>query len=256
MRTDAGGAPRVPRPLSHAYLVTGGSDAARRAFAEKMAQAYVCSGREPPCLLCRDCKKAGEGIHPDVSYLAPAEGKKEIVVDQARALRADAYIRPNEAGRKVYIILPADALNPAAQNTLLKVLEEGPVYAAFLLVTARPGSLLETLRSRCETVTLPPEEETPDPVLAERADKLAALLMDGDELALAAFLLGPDCAKLKSGEVLDLFAAAEGALAPALRRDPKRAAPVLERLRTFRGMRPYNVGSGHLLGLLAAMCNS
>ena len=135
--------PSLPSPLAHAYLITGGSQEARRTYAEKMAAAYLCTGERPPCGRCRSCEKVGKGIHPDVTLLCPAEGKREIVADQARALRSDAYIRPNEGVRKVYIIDPADTMNPVAQNALLKVLEDGPDYTAFLLLTAQPGLLLK-----------------------------------------------------------------------------------------------------------------
>lgn len=243
---------KVPGILSHAYLVTGGGEESRRRFAGELARAYVCRQGPPACGTCRDCVKARMGNHPDIMALSPAEGKKEITVDQARALRADAYIRPNEAARKVYLIDPADALNPAAQNVLLKVVEEGPSYAAFVLSAAQPGAVLETLRSRCEAITLPPEEEVPDPAQWEKAEKLAALLLEKDEWALAEFLVGLENGKPKGGEVLDLFALAERALAPELARQPSRAAPALARLRAFRALRPYNVGAGHLLGMLAA----
>lgn len=244
----------VPSVLSHAYLVSGGGEESRRGFVGELVQAYVCPKGPPACGTCRDCVKARERNHPDIMYLAPAEGKKEITVDQARVLRADAYIRPNEAARKVYVIDPADALNPAAQNVLLKVVEEGPDYAAFVLACAQPGAVLETLRSRCEAITLPPEEEAPDPAQWERAEKLAALLLKGDEWALAEYLVVLENAKLKSGEVLDLFALTEQALAPALARQPERAAPALACLRPFRSLRVFNVGAGHLLGTLAAGC--
>ena len=75
---------------------------------------------------------------------------------QIRALRADAYIRPNEAGRKVYLLERAHTMNPSAQNAMLKLLEEGPPYAAFLLLTENAAALLPTVRSRCETLTLSP----------------------------------------------------------------------------------------------------
>lgn len=242
----------LPTVLSHAYLVSGGGEQSRSQFARELAQAYVCQKGPPPCGVCRDCVKAKSGNHPDIMVLSPAEGKTEITVDQARELRADAYIRPNEAARKVYVISPADALNPAAQNVLLKVVEEGPAYAAFVLVCAQPGAVLETLRSRCESITLPPEDEAPDPALWEKAEKLAALLLDGDEWNLAEFLVGLENTKPKSGDVLDLFALTEQALEPALRDRPIQAAPVLQRLRAFRGLQPFNVGAGHLLGALAS----
>lgn len=242
----------VPGVLSHAYLVTGGGEESRRRFAGELARAYVCQSGPPACGRCRDCVKAAAGNHPDITVLSPPEGKKEISVDQARSLRSDAYIRPNEAARKVYLIDPADALNPAAQNVLLKVVEEGPAYAAFVLLVSQPGAVLETLRSRCELLALPPEEEAPDPALWERAEKLAALLLGGDEWALAEYLVGLENEKPKGGDVLDLLALTERALAPALAREPEKAAPALARLRPFRALRPYNVGAGHLLGMLAA----
>lgn len=248
----------VPKSLSHAYIVTGGGEQSRRGLAARLASAYVCSGSRPPCGKCRDCVKAAAGNHPDISLITlemnreKKEKKKEITVDQARALRADAYIRPNEAAKKVYLIDPADALNPAAQNVLLKVVEEGPAYAAFILIAARPGALLETLRSRCETLALPPEEEAPDPEQWERAQKLAALLLGGDELALAKFLAGLENEGIKSAQVLELYALTETALAPALARRPQDCAPVVQRLCAFRALGVFNIGAGHLLGALAA----
>lgn len=241
----------VPEVLSHAYLVSGGGEESRRQFAGELARAYVCPKGPPACGVCRDCVKALGGNHPDITVFSPAEGKKEITVDQARTLRADVYIRPNEAARKVYIIDPADALNPAAQNVLLKVVEEGPAYAAFVLVCVQPGAVLETLRSRCESIALPPEEEAPDPARWEQAEKLAALLLGGDEWALTEYLVGLENTKPKSGEVLDLFALTEQALAPALARQPEKAAPALARLRPFRDLGVFNIGAGHLLGALA-----
>lgn len=243
---------KLPSQLAHAYIVTGGGEESRRQFLRQLAMAYLCPAGPPPCGRCRDCVKAQGGNHPDLSVLSPAEGKREITVEQARALRADAYIRPNEAARKVYVIEPADALNPAAQNVLLKVVEEGPPYAAFLLSTAQAGALLETLRSRCAAIALPPEEDAPDPARWEQAERLARALLAGDELALAEVLAGLENAKLKSAEVLDLFALTEEALGPELARRPAVAAPLLECLRSFRALRPYNVGAGHLLGALAA----
>lgn len=241
----------LPKTLAHAYIVTGGGEESRHRYAGELAMAFVCPKGPPPCGSCRDCVKAAAGNHPDITTLAPAEGKKEITVDQARALRADVYIRPNEAARKVYVVDPADSLNPAAQNVLLKVVEEGPPYGAFILVAVQAGNLLETLRSRCETLTLPPEEDAVDPVQWERAEKLAKLLLKGDEWPLAAYMAELEGAKLKSGEVLDLYALTERALEPALRTRAAQAAPVLEKLRAFRGLQPFNVGSGHLLGALA-----
>ena len=148
----------IPQPLSHAYIIAGGNAASRLALARRMTAAYLCERGPLPCGSCRHCKKAEADIHPDVFRLSLLEDKREITVGQTRALRADVFVQPNEAERKVYLIDPADAMNDESQNSLLKVLEDGPGYAAFLLLCANPGRLFSTIRSRCEILTLPPEE--------------------------------------------------------------------------------------------------
>lgn len=241
----------LPRPLSHAYIITGGGPDSRREYARRLTAAYLCTGEQPPCGRCRHCEKVAKGIHPDVILLSPAEGKREIVADQARQLRSDAYIRPNEGERKVYLIDPAESMNPVAQNALLKVLEDGPAYTAFLLLTAQPGQLLETIRSRCETLTLPPEEERVDPELVRRGEELARLLLSGSEWEVAQGLTALETEKWKSAQVLDLLAAAETPAAAELGKN-RRAVPVLRALKACRDNAVYNVGTGHILGWLCA----
>ncbi len=240
----------LPTPLSHAYLITGGSGDSRAAFANRLAAAYLCQGDRPPCGMCRACRKVGKGAHPDLSRTAPPPDKAEISVDQIRALRADAYIRPNEGKRKVYVIDPADAMNPAAQNALLKVLEEGPAYAAFLLSTGKPGKLLDTVRSRCELLALPPEEASPSPELLARAQGLAELLLAGDELACAQALVELELSKPKAEELSALLLETENAVSRRLAEDPRRGARVLQALKTARENAVYRPGAGHTLGRL------
>lgn len=149
--------PRLVGGLGHAYIVEGPQGSGKHTLAGILSRAMVCSGSGArPCGCCSDCKKALAGIHPDIISVVPEEAGRPIRVDQVRQLRADAYIRPNEAARKVYILDPAQALNDNAQNALLKLLEDGPAYAAFLLLTENAGSLLTTVRSRCEELTLSP----------------------------------------------------------------------------------------------------
>ena len=143
------------RGLSHAYIRAGPAGSGKRTLAGLLSAAMVCSGGgEIPCGSCPSCKKALAGIHPDVITIEP-QGK-ELTVAQIRDLRADAYVRPNEARRKVYRIYQAQAMNASAQNALLKLLEEGPAYAAFLLLADNAATLLPTIRSRCQTLTLSP----------------------------------------------------------------------------------------------------
>ena len=240
----------LPSPLSHAYLITGGSGDSRAELARRLTAAYLCGGGRPPCGQCRDCRKAAAGTHPDVSLTAPAPDRREIAVDQIRALRADAYVRPNQGARKVYVIDPADAMNPAAQNALLKVLEEGPAYAAFLLLAGEPGKLLDTVRSRCEPLRLPPEEAPPDPALADKAAALAQVLLTGGELAAAQALVALELDKPKPDQLAALLAQVERRVSQDLARHPQRGAKVLQALKTCRDNGAYNPGAGLTLGLL------
>ena len=245
----------LPNPRSHSYLITGGSGDSRAALARRLTAAYLCQGElppggSPPCGKCPPCRKAAAGTHPDVAYTAPAPDKREIAVDQIRALRSDAYIRPNEGRRKVYVIDPADAMNPAAQNALLKVLEDGPAYAAFLLLADQPGMLLDTVRSRCELLALPPEEAPPDPELVERAASLAGLLLGGDELARAQALVELELSKPKQDQLSALLGETENQVSRRLAQEPRRGAKVLRALKVCRENAVYRPSAGHTLGWL------
>ncbi|MCD8146441.1 MAG: DNA polymerase III subunit delta [Clostridiales bacterium] len=141
----------VERP-PHAVIISGPVGSGRHTLARLLAQALVCEGRSPyPCGECPHCRRVAEGIHPDVMGLerfVPAEELgKDVKVNTVRAIRSDAQIRPNQARRKVYLI--DQPINLPAQNAMLKLLEEGPPYAAFLLVTENSAALLDTVRSRC-----------------------------------------------------------------------------------------------------------
>ena len=146
------------RGLSHAYILSGPAGSGKHTLARLLCGAMLCAapaeGR--PCGRCGPCKKVFAGIHPDVSVISgPGEGKP-IAVDQVRQLRSDAYIRPNEGARKIYLLENADRMNASAQNAMLKLLEEGPAYAVFLLLAENGGGLLRTVRSRCEELALAP----------------------------------------------------------------------------------------------------
>ena len=146
------------RGLSHAYILSGPAGSGRHTLARLLCGAMLCaaSGGERPCGRCAPCRKVFSGVHPDVAVISgPREGKP-ITVDQVRALRSDAYIRPNEGERKIYLLEQADRMNQSAQNAMLKLLEEGPAYAVFLLLAENGGGLLQTVRSRCEELALVP----------------------------------------------------------------------------------------------------
>ena len=205
------------RGLSHAYLISGPQGSGKRTLARLLAAAMVCTASgEKPCGLCPACKKAMKGVHPDIITLTGEEGK-DITVGQARALRSDAYIRPNEGERKVYIIENAQTMNAPAQNSLLKLLEEGPAYAAFLLLADNPGGVLTTIRSRCEGLSLTPvsPQEAEAWLLRRFPDKSPQAVRDaaaqcGGLLGIAVQALegeeGPDPAREAALQLLALLA--------------------------------------------------
>ncbi len=138
------------RKLAHAYLVVGEN---RRQLADQLAAAWVCTGRRP----LRPPRPVAESRPRDPSRHCPggSGGGEGLKAEAVRALRSDAYILPNEAPRKVYLLEHAELLNQTGQNILLKLIEEGPSYACFLFLSPNPELLLPTIRSRCETLRAP-----------------------------------------------------------------------------------------------------
>ena len=139
----------------HCCLIAGPEGSGKHTLARLLAAALECTDAHPPCGHCSGCRKALAGVHPDI--LTVDEPKKaQVPVDCIRRAREDAFIRPNEGRRKVFLIPRAQDMNPSAQNALLKILEEPPPYGAFLLLTDAPERLLPTIRSRCRELRLSP----------------------------------------------------------------------------------------------------
>ena len=129
--------------LLHSYIVASQSEQARDRLSLDLAAAMLCrSDGVRPCRTCRDCRKVYDGVHPDVIYVAPDPDAKvpTIKVDQIRSIAATAYILPSEAEKKVYVLRQADTMNLSAQNAFLKLLEEPPQSAAFILAAASAPS--------------------------------------------------------------------------------------------------------------------
>jgi len=239
-RESALGRTRYPSAL----IFTGEN---RRELAEETARAYLCTGETPPCGVCPHCRKALEGIHPDIIHVGvPGETLK---VDQIRAMRTDAYIRPNEGAFKVYIISTAETMNPSGQNALLKLLEEGPSYAAFFFPVPNSELLLPTLRSRCEMVrgTVTGGEAIP----TEEARALAELLTRPfDDLELAAFCVSLE--KKSREELTALLDETVEILVPRLATADGGLFSKIEALGRIRGACEYTIGSGHIAGWMMA----
>ena len=253
--------------LSHAIVLSGDGDLTDAA--RFIAAAHVCEAADRPCLRCRHCRKVLEGIHPDVAVIRDTE-HRELTVDAVRALRQDVYIRPNEAARKVYIIADSRQLNERDQNVLLKIVEEGPSYAAFIFCADSPAALLETVRSRC--VLLKCDAPAPE-ALPPEAEQLCRVFAKGRLLPVTAYLVSLENRRLKREELRDVLRGAWCAAAEALLLQMGKAVPDpacgetaqalaggLDRrrlygltalLERYSGECVYNVGAGHVLGALA-----
>ncbi|MCL2857818.1 MAG: hypothetical protein FWE19_08935 [Oscillospiraceae bacterium] len=174
--------------LPHAILIECPDEDKADGLARKLAAAQLCSGPEKvrPCGQCVSCEKVEKGIHPDLqSYLG--EGKSlAISVDKVRQIRAQAYILPGESERKVLLLRGVQTMLAPAQNALLKILEEPPASAVFILTTTNRFSLLETVRSRVRVISLESEDAHEAPEHIECAQEIIELLSRGEEARVLA----------------------------------------------------------------------
>jgi DNA polymerase III subunit delta' len=154
---------RAARRPHHAYLFAGPEGSGKQLAARAFTAALLC--KEGGCGRCRDCRLALEDRHPNLLLLEP-EGRDIRVGDgpdddgTARWMVARAYLTPTEPGRKVFRLDQADRTTEEAADVLLKALEEPPADTVFLLSSARPNEVPETIRSRCQTVTFRPLAES------------------------------------------------------------------------------------------------
>ncbi len=153
--------------LAHAYLFSGPAGIGKFDAAIAVAKMVNCldlGGFKPGCV-CVSCRKIGERNHPDLFIIETLEDKKEIGIDQVRALMSRLGLRAIEARVKVAIICEAHLLGQVAANAFLKTLEEPRKDTLLILTTAEPGNVLPTVVSRCHEVRLFPVGNS---VLAER----------------------------------------------------------------------------------------
>lgn len=252
--------------LSHALIFSGPGE--RTAAARYAAAAMECTaGGERPCLACPDCRKVIQGIHPDVVFVRDEE-HAEISVDVVRRARADAFIRPNEGARKIYIFEDCSLLTEKDQNVLLKTVEEGPAYAAFFFCTENAAALLQTIRSRCVEVKTAPVQQGEDAGLPQ-AIELARVIAAGSAARRAAFFVSLERDKIKrdalgalfeqtrllfSAALLSLYGEApaenEREIAALISKSLTKSQILgtIDLLRAYRSHCTYNVGTGAALG--------
>lgn len=134
--------------VSHAYIFHGPRGVGKRTTARVLAQALAC-GEAPDdggCGVCRTCRNIESGAYPDLMVVS-SEGSLRL--EQTQQLIRQAFISPLEGRRKMFIVVEAERLTPEAGNSLLKVLEEPPGDATFVLTTTTLAGVLATIKSRC-----------------------------------------------------------------------------------------------------------
>lgn len=157
------------RRLPHAVVLEGSDIPKCKTAARELAKACVCScDGKRPCGECSNCKKADEGIHPDIYTVKILDKKQAVGVGEIRTMISDCYIKPNEADCKVYFIF--DKMTVEAQNALLKILEEPPKNVQFVICTESSSSLLQTVLSRSAVFKL---DESSDTAGDEETERIA-----------------------------------------------------------------------------------
>lgn len=227
----------------HAIVLQGEAGCGKKTMAGIVARALVCRDKNnAPCGVCPSCIRAAAGSHPDIRIEEGSGVTRSLSVETIKAVTADAYRVPEEADVNVFVLLMGTKTGEAAQNKLLKVIEEPPDGAVFILVCDSAEQLLPTIRSRVQSFTLkpPPIAQAAEYVCKnfdiseEKAEQLANLCggnigrmlqeAQGGEAARAAEIAGAIAAGMLSrGDVL-LKAAAP------LQKDRKLCGDVLARL--------------------------
>jgi len=190
-----------------AYLLSGATGIGKKTVCRPFAAALLC---EHPadgvaCGTCTACRLLASGSHPDLIWLEPPADKKSIGVELVRErLVKEAAIRPFTSARKVFVIEAGELMTQEAQNALLKILEEPPAYAVFILLAKTRDSLLDTVLSRCLKLQLLPLD-------ASLCQRYFAMRPEADEArrALAASfsqgVLGRGMKILTDSEYYDLY---------------------------------------------------
>ncbi len=146
--------------LPHAIIIEGEEGIGKRTLAKELALNLFCRGEDKPCLECPQCSKLLKGLHPDYIEYTAENRKDAFHIRKIREIRDDAYMSPNEADYKIYVLGNAQSMTVEAQNALLKVLEEPPSYVIFILTITNKAAMLETVLSRSVVISLEGAELT------------------------------------------------------------------------------------------------
>jgi len=214
---------------SHAYLFAGPPGTGKRGAARAFAAELLAEGAPDP----DDARRRGladPSPHPDLVWLAP-RGNQHLVEEVRERVIAAAAYRPFEGERRAFVIESAEAMADESQNALLKTLEEPAPYVHLVLLSSEPTALLETVRSRCQSVRfapLPPDAVegrlAAEGLGRDDAERRAAARLAGGDLGVATFLVGDAGRQLRSVAERCATAATSGELGERPWRDLLAAA--------------------------------
>ncbi|MEK9767214.1 MAG: DNA polymerase III subunit delta', partial [Thalassolituus sp.] len=145
--------------LPHALLVSGAGGIGKHELCLNIARWLLCQnshkeGVDDACGQCHSCHLWAAGTHPDFMICQPEEGSRQIRIDNVRRVNELIFQTPQISRCQVVVMRPAEVMNTNAANALLKTLEEPPGESFILLETERFGSVLPTIRSRCQRISL------------------------------------------------------------------------------------------------------
>jgi DNA polymerase-3 subunit delta' len=148
--------------LPQAMLMVGPRHAALLPFVLRLMAAVLCESDKKPCGECHACRWVLEQTHPDVLNIRQATATSPIKIEQIRELQQTVYQTPQRGKRRFILIDPAERMNVASANALLKILEEPPAHTIFILMAEQVGSLPATILSRCQRFILQPPDQCID----------------------------------------------------------------------------------------------
>ncbi len=196
--------------VSHAWLFCGPSAAELKTLALAFAATIQCTERTPDqadaCMMCKSCRQAMDENHPDIRIWTH-DKPKTFSVQEVRDLVSDVYIRPYESEHKVYIVPDAHLMNAAAQNALLKTLEEPPEYVLIILLANSADAMLETILSRCQTIELAAGAPDPDPALSSIAENILTHISGWNLEQIHAMVKALEPFKVQADLLLEIFTA-------------------------------------------------
>lgn len=143
--------------ISHAYIINGEKGMGKRTVAKVFAMTLLCEEKGTvPCMKCHSCVQALTDNNPDLIMITP-DKPTTLSIDHIRqTLVNDVELKPYSNSHKVYIVEDAELMNNAAQNAILKTIEEPPEYAVIILLTTNISALLQTVLSRCVKLDMQP----------------------------------------------------------------------------------------------------